>query len=164
MVVQAGEWPDQAEVLLLARKALTTAVDVAGLKLPPKAELCIVLSDDNHLQKLNRDWRQIDKPTNVLSFPVSQIEVGEMPEMLLGDIVLAQETIAKEAVDFEIPFDNHIVHLVIHGFLHIFGYDHTEDSDAEVMENLERLCLQMLNISDPHATDAEASGNSHRIS
>ena len=155
LVVHEGGWPDQAELLSLVEKSIAVAVDIAELKLPPHAELSVVLSNDEHVQILNRDWRQIDKPTNVLSFPTRDIEPGEIPEMLLGDIILARETIAEEAVNFGISFADHLTHLVIHGFLHIFGYDHVEDKDAEVMERLERQCLRKINIPDPYSPEVD---------
>ncbi len=150
IIEQAGDWPSETEIMVLVTRAISITVDVAGLKLRQESELSIVLSDDEHVQALNKTWRDIDKPTNVLSFPVEDLEVGEMPGLLLGDIVLAIETITKEANDFEITFNHHLTHLVIHGFLHIFGYDHIEDKDAELMEALEIACLAQLGITNPY--------------
>ena len=150
IVEQAGNWPPGAETLNLATKAIAIAVEVAGLKLLQDCELSIVLSNDEQVRTLNKTWREIDKPTNVLSFPAEDLEIGEIPGLLLGDIVLAIETIAKEANDFEITFNHHLTHLVIHGFLHIFGYDHIEDKDAEIMEALEITCLGRLGIENPY--------------
>ncbi len=150
IVMQAGDWPDEAEVFDLATKAISTAIEIARLNFLPEAELSIVLSDDEQIQILNQTWRNVDKPTNVLSFPVKEVAVGEMPGILLGDIVLAVETIAKEANEFGISFHHHLSHLVLHGFLHIFGYDHIENKDAEVMEALEITCLDRLGITNPY--------------
>ncbi len=134
----------------IATQAISIAVDVAGLNLLQDSELSIVLSDNEQVQTLNQAWRNIDKPTNVLSFPVVEVAIGEIPGLLLGDIVFAYETIAKEAKNFDISFNHHFTHLVIHGFLHIFGYDHIEDKDAEVMEALEIACLAQLGITNPY--------------
>ena len=150
IVVQAGNWPPEAEMLGLATKAISIAVRIAGLNLLQGSELSIVLSNDEQVRTLNQTWRNIDKPTNVLSFPVVEVAIGETPGLLLGDIVLALETIAKEANDFGISFNHHLAHLVIHGFLHIFGYDHIEDNDADVMEDLEIACLGRLGIVNPY--------------
>lgn len=150
IIEQAGDWPREAEMNDLAAKAISVTVDVAGLNLLQDSELSIVLSNNEQVQILNQTWRKIAKPTNVLSFPVEDIAIGEMPGHLLGDIVLARETIAKEANDFDISFNHHLTHLIIHGFLHIFGYDHIEDKDAEVMETLEISCLGRLGIENPY--------------
>lgn len=149
LVDQAGDWPDLSVINTVVEDALATTIVVADLQILPQAEICIVLSDDDHVRKLNHQWREIDKPTNVLSFPAEDIAPGEMPGLLLGDIVLAHETIAREAREFGTSFNDHLSHLVIHGFLHIFGYDHINDHDAVEMEELERNCLGKLGIKDP---------------
>ncbi len=150
MLIEAERWPDEADLRHLVDTAIASAIESAQLNLPEQAELSIVFSDDNHIRDLNREWRQIDKATNVLSFPTREIKPGEMPELLLGDIILARETIEKESVASGVSFADHLTHLVIHGFLHIFGYDHIEDKDAAVMEQLERESLHKLNIGDPY--------------
>ena len=116
---------------------------VAGI-----AELSVVLMDDAEQQVLNKQWRQIDKPTNVLSFP--QIEPFSPVLGLLGDITLARETLEREAVEQGVSFVDHFTHLVVHGFLHILGYDHIEEQDALVMEGLETQILATLGIADPY--------------
>lgn len=113
------------------------------------AELSIVLTDDAEQQVLNRDWRGIDRPTNVLSFP--QIEPFGPVSGILGDITLARETVAREAAELGKSFTDHFTHLIVHGFLHILGYDHIEDADALVMEGLETQILKSLGIADPYA-------------
>lgn len=112
------------------------------------AELSIVLLDDAEQQVLNRQWRQIDKPTNVLSFP--QIEPFAPVLGILGDITLARETLDREAVEQGVSFVDHFTHLVVHGFLHILGYDHIDEQDALVMEGLETQILATLGIADPY--------------
>ena len=115
------------------------------------AEVAIVLTDDSGIRTLNRDWRGLDKPTNVLSFPAAQTPSrGEEPRML-GDIAIAYETTQREAEDENKPFSHHLSHLAVHGFLHLVGYDHETDADAERMESLERKILAGLGVPDPYA-------------
>lgn len=120
----------------------------SGAKVAGVAELSIVLLDDAEQQVLNRDWRQIDKPTNVLSFP--QIEPFAPVAGILGDITLARETLEREAADLGKSFTDHYTHLVVHGFLHILGYDHIDDEEALVMEGLETQILATLGIDNPY--------------
>jgi probable rRNA maturation factor len=111
------------------------------------AELAIVLTDDSAIRLLNRQWRGVDAATNVLSFPTK--EAGGSPP-LIGDIVLAHETIAREARAAGKPFTHHLAHLVVHGYLHLLGYDHERARDADAMENAERRILRHLAIPDPY--------------
>lgn len=120
----------------------------AGAKVTGVAELSIMLTDDAEQQELNKQWRGLDKPTNVLSFP--QIEPFGPVEGLVGDIVLARETLEREALEQGLPFDHHFTHLVVHGFLHILGYDHIEENEAVAMEALETRVLTALGIPDPY--------------
>lgn len=108
----------------------------------------MLLTDDAHQRVLNRDWRQIDKSTNVLSFP--QIEPFGPVQGLVGDISLAHETLVREAGDLDKPLTDHFTHLVVHGFLHLLGYDHLNDTDALQMEGLETQILAELGIADPY--------------
>lgn len=117
------------------------------LTVPRAGELSVALSNDKQVQALNRDYRNKDKPTNVLSFPVAE------PAPLLGDIVLALETVQREATEKSISFEDHLTHLVIHGFLHLQGYDHEKDEDAEIMEAVEISALNELAIDNPYETD-----------
>jgi len=110
--------------------------------------LSIVLTDDAEQQQLNREWRGIDKPTNVLSFP--QIEPFGPLNGIIGDIVLARETLEREAAELGKPLTDHFSHLVVHGFLHILGYDHIEEAEALEMEGLETRILATLGIPDPY--------------
>jgi probable rRNA maturation factor len=111
----------------------------------------VVLTNDAEQRTLNRDWRKIDKTTNVLSFP--QIERFGPVTGLLGDITLAREIVEQEAADQGIAFEDHFTHLVVHGFLHILGHDHLSGDDAETMEALETKILATLGIADPYADD-----------
>ncbi|HPF46562.1 MAG: rRNA maturation RNase YbeY [Alphaproteobacteria bacterium] len=124
-------------------------------------ELSIVLCDNQLIHQLNKDFRNQDKPTNVLSF--NGLEADEIERYLkshrkapehpysLGEIYIAYEIMVKEAKEAEISFEDHFTHLVIHGILHLLGYDHIEDQDAEVMENLESSLLANLGIDDPYS-------------
>ena len=116
-------------------------------------ELSVLLTDDAEIRMLNAQWRQQDKPTNVLSFPAPAI--GNMQPKLLGDIVIAYETTAREADMEHKPFEHHLSHLAVHGFLHLLGHDHELDDEAETMERLEREILARLHIADPYATRDE---------
>ena len=131
-----------------ACRAVFEALKQSGAKVRGVSELSIVLTDDAEQQGLNRDWRGIDKPTNVLSFP--QIEPFGPVTGILGDIVLARETLEREAAELGKPFTDHYTHLVVHGFLHILGYDHIEEAQALVMEGLETKILATLGIPDPY--------------
>jgi probable rRNA maturation factor len=113
-----------------------------------------MLTDDAGIRTLNSNWRGIDKPTNVLSFPALQPTGDSGPDdapRMLGDIAIAYQTTRKEADDEHKPFDHHLSHLAVHGFMHLIGYDHENDADAETMETLEREVLAQLGIPDPYA-------------
>ncbi len=140
-------WPDRLDAL--AERAVREALLHAKAPVAGAAELSMVLTDDAEQQLLNRDWRGIDKPTNVLSFP--QIEPFAPLDGLLGDIILARETLEREAAEQGVSFEDHFTHLVVHGFLHILGYDHMDDDEALVMERLETQILASLGIADPYA-------------
>lgn len=106
-------------------------------------EVSVVLTDDIEIQRLNKNFRHKDKPTNVLSFPSEEKEE-------LGDVILAYETVQKEALEMKILPSHHTLHLITHGFLHLLGYDHEKDEDAQKMENLEIRILKDLNIANPY--------------
>jgi probable rRNA maturation factor len=125
------------------------AVAAAAKRVPAEGELSVVLTDDAAIRTLNRDWRGFDKPTNVLSFPASSPKIEGFPP-LLGDVIVAYETLAREASEQEKPVLHHLAHLVVHGYLHVLGYDHQTDSEAEAMEGLEREILSVLRIADPY--------------
>lgn len=156
VLVVADCWqrePDSEGVIQRAIAAAAESVDedVAD------AEVAVMLTDDAGIRTLNSSWRGIDKPTNVLSFPALQPEAewkpGDAPRML-GDIAIAYETVRREADEEQRPFDHHLSHLAVHGFLHLIGYDHENDGDAEEMEALEMQILAHLGIPDPYADRA----------
>lgn len=140
-------WPDGLEAL--ADRAIIEALTQSRAKIAGIAEVSVVLMDDAAQQQLNRQWRGIDKPTNVLSFP--QLEPFAAVMGLIGDITLARETLEREAVELEKSFNDHFTHLVVHGFLHILGYDHITDAEALQMESLETKILASLGVDDPYA-------------
>ena len=146
-----------------AEGAIHRAIEAAAAMIDADtgdAELAIMLTDDAGIRTLNKNWRGIDKPTNVLSFPALQPEGApaddDAPRML-GDIAIAYETTRSEADAEHKPFDHHLSHLAVHGFLHLVGYDHENDDDAEVMEGLERDILAQLGIPDPYAHDDQVN-------
>ncbi len=130
-------------------KAVAATVRTAKLVCIPEAELAIILADDARIQELNRDWRGKDKPTNVLSFPAAEGE-GIETAPLLGDVIIAFETVAREAEAEGKTIADHFTHLVVHGTLHLFGFDHEADDEAEEMENTERAVLANLGVADPY--------------
>jgi probable rRNA maturation factor len=110
----------------------------------------VLIEDDAAIRKLNRRWRGIDKPTNVLSFPAAA--AASMAPKHLGDIAISYETAIREAEAEARPFPHHLAHLAVHGFLHLLGYDHQSDAAAEEMEVLERKILARLEVPDPYGT------------
>ncbi|KQQ56480.1 rRNA maturation factor [Rhizobium sp. Leaf311] len=154
--VEADRWPSEDELLAFSSRVLDPAVDFLKTeeKQPfPKVptELSLVFTNDEAIREINAEWRDKDKPTNVLSFPAYPIEPGDMPGPMLGDIVIARETVEREALDLEKSFEDHLTHLLVHGFLHLIGYDHIETDEAEEMEGLETRILAKLGLSDPYA-------------
>jgi probable rRNA maturation factor len=146
-------WP--AHLDARAEEAVREALTQSKAKVTGAAELSIVLTDDAEQRVLNRDWRGIDKSTNVLSFP--QIEPFAPVSGLIGDIILARETLAREAGEQGLSFEDHFSHLVVHGFLHLLGYDHLEDDEALAMEGLETQILASLGVADPYSDDEPAN-------
>ncbi|MBN9672782.1 rRNA maturation RNase YbeY [Roseibium aggregatum] len=148
--VEAGDWPEQDRLEALTRRAVAAAFSKGGLEAVAGSEVSLLFTDDAAIRVLNRQWRDKDKPTNVLSFPGSDPD-GEAYGPLLGDIVFAYQTVAREADDFGIEFSDHLSHLIIHGLLHLFDYDHQENDEAELMESLEKAILASIGIDDPYA-------------
>jgi probable rRNA maturation factor len=145
VLVESKLWKKARAAEPLMRRALTQAAAAMSTR---DAELAIVLTDDSAIRVLNRDWRGVDAPTNVLSFPAGPAG-GEPP--LLGDIVLAHETVAREADAEGKPFAHHVAHLAVHGFLHLLGHDHQNDGEAEIMERHERDILRRIAVPDPYS-------------
>jgi probable rRNA maturation factor len=153
VLVVADCWQAEPGAEAVIHRAIEAAAEVADSD-AGEAELAIMLTDDRGIRTLNRSWRGIDKATNVLSFPALQPTGPAGPDdapRMLGDIAIAYETTRKEADEERKPFDHHLSHLAVHGFLHLIGYDHENDADAEAMESLERDILAQLGIPDPYA-------------
>ena len=155
-IVRHSELWDSIEVSgdALSRAALAAFAASSAAPDAP-CEVTLVLTDDDEMRELNRTWRGKDSSTNVLSFPVGE-PVGKAhgEPSPLGDIVLAGEAVIEEAKVKGIPAADHAAHLVVHGMLHLLGFDHERDADAERMEALETKVLAGLGIADPYAGDA----------
>ena len=154
VMIDSKRWKEPQKVRSILRRAVARAA--AATRSTGGAELAIVLTDDSAIRVLNRDWRGVDKATNVLSFPAK----NPGPKPHLGDIVLAFETIAREAKSEHKPFSHHVAHLAVHGFLHLVGYDHERDEDALAMEQAERDILRQLKIPDPYGLQPVAKKTS----
>jgi probable rRNA maturation factor len=138
----------------LAEQIVRAAIAAARAARGADGEISVLLADDSAIRALNRDWRAIDKPTNVLSFPAAEATAGKF----LGDIVLAYETLARECADERRDFLHHLAHLTVHGFLHLIGYDHQTEQQADEMEGLESRIMRSMNMPDPYlARDLERS-------
>ena len=152
ILTQSPLWeriPQAPEVARRALGAMASDADMAGV-LRDGGEICLTLTDDAAIAALNREWRGKDMPTNVLSFPAPS-HPGPQGPRFFGDIVLAFETVAREAQEQDKEFDAHMAHLVVHGALHLLGHDHVDDEEAERMEALETRILAAIGIADPYA-------------
>ena len=151
VVVESPSWVPDAEAIV--RRALVEAATALGADFRNCVTVAL-LTDDAALARLNAQWRGIDAPTNVLSFPAAPqlAAASESAARPLGDIAIAWETTAREARDEGKPLAHHLSHLAVHGFLHLVGYDHESDTQAETMEQLERAILQRLGVPDPYLT------------
>jgi probable rRNA maturation factor len=160
IIVDSPIWRTQRGVKAVLQRAIAEAAAMAATA---DGELAIVLTDDSAIRILNRDWRSKDQPTNVLSFPARNDLPATRPGArrpapvrVLGDIVIAYETVAREALAEQRPFRDHLAHLAIHGFLHLLGHDHEAEAEAEAMEALEIAVLARLDVPNPYLTrDAE---------
>jgi probable rRNA maturation factor len=148
-------WPNEIQLSELSNKCVKSTIKTAGLRLPSEAELSLLFCDDEAIKELNSRFRGIDKATNVLSFPGSDLMPGDVAASALGDIAFALQTVKKEADLEGKQFDHHLSHLMIHGFLHLFGYDHLEDDEAKQMERLEIIALTNLGIENPYQDHRE---------
>ena len=146
----AGDWESLAENAAQAAGEVAPELALAAL------EASLLFTSDAEVHALNREWRDRDKPTNVLSFPMLEREdllalAPGGPPQLLGDIALAHETCAREAAEKGVPLADHAAHLIVHGLLHLAGYDHIHsDEEAREMERLEIKALALLGLPDPY--------------
>jgi probable rRNA maturation factor len=141
IAVRSPKWPSLEPII---RDVAFKTLEVAKYKKP--VELSVVLADDIFVQNLNYHYRGKDKPTNVLAFP------AEDP-VLLGDVVLAYETVKKESMQSGRNFEHHVMHLIIHGILHLLGHDHEDDSDADTMESIEIRILRSFGVKNPYDSE-----------
>lgn len=146
--IEHDGWRALAGLEELARKTATTTLSGRS----DAGEVFLLFTSDAEIQVMNRDWRGKDTPTNVLSFPAAHMPVpaGEAPP--LGDVVLAYETVAREATQQGKSLTAHASHLIVHGILHLLRYDHVTEPEAQAMENEERRILALLGIADPYET------------
>jgi probable rRNA maturation factor len=156
LLIEAPEWRKRVRnVEVVARRAARAAA--AAAPVAGKSELCLVLADDSSVRRLNRQWRGKNKPTNVLSFPSGELMAGEATTKTakpLGDVIIAFGVTTAEAAKQGKTLTAHLVHLIVHGVLHLLGYDHERDADAETMEALEIKILHRLGIADPYRRGA----------
>ena len=153
------DWPDAGWQALSERAVAAALVASPQAGLADSAatvELSVRLTSDDEVRTLNRQYRQQDKPTNVLSFPMVQPDLLETlantddGEVLLGDIVLAYETCVREATEKGVSLEDHAAHLIVHGVLHLLGHDHMNDVEADAMEAIERAAMSALGLHDPY--------------
>ena len=153
------EWDSSTDWSLLVRRAAESALAESAFPRLAKGarpvEISVRLTGDEEVRALNSEWRGKDKPTNVLSFPMTEADElahsdGEGPELMLGDIVLARGVCEREAAEKAVPVETHATHLLVHGTLHLLGYDHLDDEEAADMESREVRALARLGISDPY--------------
>jgi len=146
----SGEWDGAIDWPALARSAVHAAVAHSRHPGLVDSEVSVKFTSDEEVRSLNAAWRGKDKPTNVLSFPMAE-EDELAAAQLLGDVVLAAGICAAEAAAKNVPVETHAAHLVVHGTLHLLGYDHeTSDEEAEEMEDVERRALAAIGIADPY--------------
>ena len=146
--IQIGSpaWKAEPAAKQTVRTALAAIAATIGIQ---TRELCILLTDDKTIRALNRQWRGIDKPTNVLSFPAAVTSASLSSNSSFGDIAMAYETLRRECDDEGRIFLHHLAHLTIHGFLHTMGYGHSVDVEAEEMEGLESKIMMRMGLPDP---------------
>ena len=150
--VVSALWRGLPRARALARETIAACAVETGAAMRARAEVSLCLADDERLRELNAHWRGVDKPTNVLSFPATAPK-GMSEALALGDIALAYETTAREAKAFGVQLADHYRHLLAHGFLHLIGYDHEGDEEAQRMEALETKILARLGVADPYARE-----------
>jgi probable rRNA maturation factor len=138
VTIDSDHWKSIPDVVTHIFRALNAIQGDEELEI-----VSILLTSDEKIQQLNRDFRNMDKPTNVLSFPSDEDDY-------IGDIAIAYETLEREAKEQDKDFIHHFIHMLIHGILHLYGYDHMNDNDAEKMESLEIKILADMGIENPY--------------
>ena len=149
--IRSGLWakllPNADDTCCKATKAAIEAADISAINL----EVSVVLADDIFIQSLNKLWRQQDVSTNVLAFPCENAAVVDGKIRLLGDIIVADGVIQKEALEERKSVADHLAHMVVHGALHLLGYNHVSDEGAREMEDLEKVALATLDVENPYS-------------
>lgn len=154
--VECDSWRVLGDLDALIDRCITEALAETGELLRDGAEVSLLLCDDARIRELNAQFRGMDKPTNVLSFPGPEpIETAHV----LGDIAISYETVAREAEEQGKLFAHHFCHMIVHGFLHLLGYDHETDDEADAMEADEARVLQRLGIADPYRENQHSEGH-----
>jgi probable rRNA maturation factor len=148
IILSSNDWDGVDDLDPLTRRCIAASVAESGVRLASGCEMSVTFCADADIRKLNAQWRGKDAATNVLSFPTPG-SVEAKP--LLGDIVVAYETVAREALEQNKTLNAHIAHMIMHGFLHLIGYDHESAAEAEEMESLERRIASSLGLRDPYA-------------
>ena len=157
IAIECESWSSLKNLDQLVNEALQAALTEAEVTLLDGAEVSLLFCDDARIREINHEWRGFDKPTNVLSFPaVSYDRLETAP--LIGDIAIAYETVLREAKDEDKSLHDHTSHMIVHGMLHLLGFDHETDDEAEEMEDLERAALARLNIADPYSETEPLKG------
>lgn len=155
LVEEDGDWSGFGSISEAVTAAVSALARHPRVSIAPGSEASVVLGSDALVRRLNGTYRGKDQPTNVLSFPFQRPPGASLEEQSeLGDVVLAAETVGAEALAGSIEPRHHLQHLVVHGLLHLLGYDHQTDVDAERMERLETDILAKIGVPDPHAAHA----------
>ncbi|WP_332065350.1 rRNA maturation RNase YbeY [Bartonella sp. CB189] len=150
ITVKGSGWYDKKTLYDITEKALTATMHHLSLE-NIVSEISLLFTDDKHMTQINTKWRNKNESTNVLSFPAFPLKAGSPPGPMLGDIIIARETVVREAIKEGKSFQNHLTHMIVHGVLHLLGYDHEKDYEAIQMEEIEREILHKLSIEDPYA-------------
>lgn len=150
VVIESEEWEQRPSLEERIVAAASAALAASGAATLPAGEIAVLLTDDEGVAALNERWRGKSQPTNVLSWPAVSPKLLSLSPMI-GDIALAYETCAREAEEEGKAFEDHVTHLTVHGTLHLVGYDHETEQEAEAMEALERQVLAGLGVADPYA-------------
>jgi probable rRNA maturation factor len=154
--VECESWRSLPDLEAMVQRCIMAVLAETGEKLRDGAEVSLLLCDDARIRILNRQFRGMDKPTNVLSFPgPDPIDAARV----LGDIAIAYETVAREAAEQDKLLPDHVCHMIVHGFFHLLGYDHETDEEAEDMEAGESRTLQSLGIADPYGCFSKPEGH-----
>jgi probable rRNA maturation factor len=151
VVIEDDRWCVHPHVPQAVEQAIAALLASAALHVERLRAATVLLDSDAHVAALNRDFRGKAQPTNVLSFPSVPGHVASGAVAYAGDVIIARETVEREACELDVPVIHHLQHLVIHGLLHLIGYDHIDDSDAAAMEALETRVLATLDVANPYA-------------